>query len=258
MYLSADAADFITRWGNATGAEDDYGADLVAHLAGLHSRTRGGNLVSLGSALRHGYEPDHDSTGICLGALHEAVDMCHWAAADELLRHRIKRSHLLTALSTLLSHGEFYGYTEPDAGRIHEYTLRLIQRLDGLTQEECQRMLKQAFNGSAMSFHLPFMLNGATLAPMEEWGEQSDWEWDCWVVDEEEKGAFANRLRRFYCERLPRLLEQHHGHFPDFPVRNGRLFFTGNPSARLPMLCVRRPRNRMKDIERAALLFAKP
>lgn len=258
MYLSEDAGDFIARWGRDPGAEDDYGEDLVAHLAARHTRARNGNLVSMASALRHGYAPDRDSTGCCLGALHEAVDSCHWAMADELLRHRIRRSHLLTALGTLLSHGEFYGYSDPDSGRIHEYTLRLIQRLDGLTQAECQHMLKQAFNGSAMSFHLPFMLNGATLAPMEEWGEQSDWEWYCWVVDEEEKGAFANRLRRFYRERLPRLLEQHHGHFPDFPVRNGRLFFTGNPSARLRMLSVRHPRHRMKDIERATLLFARP
>ena len=257
MYLSEDAGAFIARWGNEPGAEDAYGADLVAHLAGRHGRVRNGNLVSMASALRHGYVPDRDSTGTCPGALHEAVDMCHWALADELLRHTIKRSHLLAALGTLLSHGEFYSYTAPDARKTHEYTLRLIQRLNGLTQEECQHMLKQAFNGSAMSFHLPLMLTGATLATMEDWGEKSGWEWYNWVVDEE-KSTFATLLRRFYSERLPRLLAQHRHHFPDFAARDGRLYFTGNPATRLPMLSVRRQRNRMKDLERAALLFARP
>ncbi len=205
----------------------------------------------------HEHAPNHDSTDDCLGALHEAVDSCHWAMADELLRHPIKRSHLLTALGTLLSHGTFYGYTDRYTRKTHEYTLRLIQRLNGLTQEECLRMLKQAFNGSAMSFHLPLMLSGATIAPIQQWGENSAWEWYCWEVDEDEKGIFANLLRRFYSERLPRLLEQHRRHFPDFSVSNGKLYYTGNPAARLPMRSVRRPRKRMKDIERAALLFAR-
>ena len=58
-------------------------------------------------------------------------------------------------------------------------------------------------------------------------------------------------------EGVPRLLEQHRTRFPDFPVSDGKLYFTGDPSASLPMLSVRRPRHRMKDIERAALLFAR-
>ena len=45
-------------------------------------------------------------------------------------------------------------------------------------------------------------------------------------------------------------------HFPDFPVIDGKLRFTGNPAARLPLLSIRRPREKMKDLERSALLFA--
>ena len=257
MYISRAARDFITRWGGNPDAEDNTGADLVTHLAALHEKARSGNLLSMASALRHGYAPDHDSSGGCMGALHEAVDTCHWAMADELLRHPIKRSHLLEALGTLLSHNEFYGCADKCTRKSHEYALRLMQRLEGLTQDECQRMLRQAFNGSALSFLLPLMHNGASMAPEEEWGEPSGWEWDCWIADEEEKDSFANRLRAFYRERLPRLLEQHRLHFPDFPVKDGKLYFTGNPSTKLPILSVRQQRNAMKDLERAALLFAR-
>ena len=259
MFLSSDAHDFFTRWGDAPGVQDEYGYDVAAYLAdspgiGRHRR----NFVSLDSLLRHGYAPDHDSTGTCLGALHEAVDRHNWAAADVLLRYPIQRSHLLTALGNLLSHGESYGYANRRTRKEHEYALLLIQRLNGLTQQECQSMLCQAFNGSVLSFHLPFMLNGAFIPPPSEWDKPRDelW-WYSWMMDEDEQGTDANRMRLFYSERLPRLLEQHRHHFPDFEVRDGKLYFTGNPAARLPLLSVRRPRMSMKDLERAALLLAK-
>ena len=66
-------------------------------------------------------------------------------------------------------------------------------------------------------------------------------------------------MRRFFRERLPRLQQTSSHCFPDFVVKDGRLYFTGNPAAKLPLLSRRRHRyrDRMKDIERAALLFAK-
>lgn len=254
MFLSSDAHNFFARWGDVPDAQDEYDRDIVACLAGSYERK---SLVSLDSLLRHGYAPDHDSTGICLGALHEAVDMHNWAAADALLRYPVKRSHLLTALGALLSHGEYLGYAHPSTRKEHEYSLQLLQRLNGVTQEECQYLLSQAFNGSALAFHLPLMLNGAVIPPAEEWGNpQAEHIWDNWLPDDE-TDPDATLMRLFYSERLPRLLEQHRHHFPDFEVRDGKLYFTGNPAARLPLLSVRRPRMSMKDLERAALLLAK-
>ena len=64
-------------------------------------------------------------------------------------------------------------------------------------------------------------------------------------------------MRQFFHERLPKLIDQHRHRFPDFEIRGERLYFTGNPTTRQPLLCTRRNRKRMKDIERSALLFAR-
>jgi hypothetical protein len=63
-------------------------------------------------------------------------------------------------------------------------------------------------------------------------------------------------MRRFLHKQLPQLAEQYRHRFTDFEIRGGRLHFTGNPATRLPLLCTRRSRERMKDIERTSLLFA--
>ena len=101
MFYSAGAREFIRRWGGSLDALDDNGHNLVARLAG-YGRDKG-DLVSLESAIRHGYKADVEGD-IWQSALHEAVDMHHWAAVDVLLRFPISREHVLMALCTLLSH----------------------------------------------------------------------------------------------------------------------------------------------------------
>lgn len=255
MFFSAAAKVFVEKWGHAPDAMNTYGHNLVAWLAG-YGRSKG-DLVSLESAIRHGYKADMDGN-IWQSALHEAVDMCHWAAVDVLLRFPISREHVLMALCTLLSNAEPLAETKRGARDEYRYSLILFQRLNGATQEECRRLLCAAFNGSALAWFVPLMSMGVTLPPQEKWDNRTDELW--WYndyTDPEEKGSFARLMRCFFHERLPQLIEQHRHHFPDFEIRGERLYFTGNPATRLPLLCTRRSRGRMKDIERSALLFAR-
>ena len=255
MFCSVGASEFIRRWGDGLDATDDSGCNLVAWLAG-YGRGKG-DLVSLESAIRHGYKADVDGD-VWQSALHEAVDMHHWAAVDVLLRFPISREHVLMALCTLLSHAEPLAETKHRARDEYRYGLILFQRLNGATQEECRRLLCAAFNGSALAWFVPLMSMGVTLPPQEKWDGRTDdlwWYNDC--ADPKEKGLFTQLMRRFFLERLPQLVEQHGHRFPDFEIRGERLYFTGNPATRLPLLCTRRSRERMKDIERSALLFAR-
>ena len=263
MFYSADARSFVKEWGDSLQAVDCYDRNLVTMLAergarGRHKR----NLVSLQSAIRHGYQADIDGN-IWQSALYQAVDMCNWSMADALLRFNIKRSHILKALGTLLSQAPLLDYSMLRARDEHRYALILFQRLNGATQEECRHLLSRALNGSAMAWFLPLMLNGVTIPPVEEWhnwheGNDEFW-WFCDDAAPEEKGIFAGLMRQFFRERLPRLQQSCSHHFPDFVVKDARLYYTGNPTARLPLLSCRRKRyrERMKDIERSALLFAR-
>lgn len=263
MFYSADAREFVEKWGYAPEAVDEYDRDLVAMLAerGARGRHRR-NLVSLQSAIRHGYKPDIDGA-IWQSALYQAVDMRNWSMADTLLRFDISRSQVLTALGAMLNQAPTLDESTCRARDDHRYALLLFQHLNGATREECRYLLSKALNGSAMAWFLPLMLNGATLPPPEEWhgwneGNDHEW-WFCLDADPEEKDIFAELMRQFFRERLHRLQATHGHRFPDFEVRDGHLYFTGNPSARLPLLSRRRHRfrRRMKDIERAALLFAR-
>lgn len=234
---------------------DDHGYNLVAWLAG-YGRGKG-DLVSLESAIRHGYKADVDGD-IWQSALHEAVDMHHWAAVNVLLRFPIAREHVLMALCTLLSHAEPLAGTKHRARDEYRYALILFQRLNGATQEECRRLLCAAFNGSALAWFIPLMSMGVQIPPQEEWDNRTGELW--WYndyADPEEKGIFDQLMRQFFHERLPKLIEQHRHRFPDFEIRGERLYFTGNPTTRLPLLCTHRSRKRMKDIERSTLLFAR-
>lgn len=234
---------------------DGYGNNLVTWLAG-YGRDKGA-LVSLESAIRHGCKADVDGD-IWQSALHEAVDMHHWAAVDVLLRFPISREHVLMALCTLLSHAEPLAETKHRARDEYRYALILFQRLDGATQAECRRLLCAAFSGSALAWFIPLMSMGVQIPPQEKWDGRTDdlwWYNDC--ADPEEKGLFTQLMLRFFLERLPQLVEQHGHRFPDFEIRGERLYFTGNPTTRLPLLSTRRSRKRMKDIVRSALLFAR-
>lgn len=255
MFCSVGASEFIRRWGGGLDAQDDSGCNLVTWLAG-YGRSKG-DLVSLESAIRHGYKADVDGD-IWQSALHEAVDMYHWAAVDVLLRFPIAREHVLMALCTLLSHAEPLAGTKHRARDEHRYALILFQRLNGATQAECRRLLCAAFNGSALAWFVPLMSMGVQIPPQEEWDNRTGelW-WYNGYADPEEKGIFDQLMRQFFHERLPQLVEQHRHRFPDFEIRGERLYFTGNPATRLPLLCTRRSRGRMKDIERSALLFAR-
>ena len=255
VFYSEAARDFMKRWGGSPDAVNDIGQNLVTHLAG-YGRGKG-DLVSLESALRHGYTAEMDGD-VWQSALHEAVDMHHWAAVDVLLRFPIAREHVLMALCTLLSHAEPLAETKHRARDEYRYALILFQRLDGATQAECQRLLCAAFNGSALAWFIPLMSMGVQIPPQEEWDNRTGELW--WYnnyADPEEKGIFDQLMRQFYHERLPQLAEQHRHRFPDFEIRGERLYFTGNPATRQPLLCTRRSRKRMKDIERSALLFAR-
>ena len=255
MFCSARAKEFIRRWGDGLDATDDSGCNLVAWLAG-YGRGKG-DLVSLESAIRHGYKADVDGD-IWQSALHEAVDMYHWAAVDVLLRFPISREHVLMALCTLLSNAEPLAGTKYRARDEYRYALILFQRLDGATQEECRRLLCAAFNGSALAWFIPLMSMGVQIPPQAEWDNRTGELW--WYndyADPEEKGIFDQLMRQFFHERLSKLAEQHRHRFADFEIRNKRLYFTGNPATRLPLLCTCRSRKRMKDIERSALLFAR-
>lgn len=263
MFYSEEARRFMEQWGYEPEAVDTYGRNLVAHLAGWSTRGRDKrNLVSMQSAILHGYKPDVDGE-IWQSALHEAADLRHWAMVETLLRFNISRNHILLALGTLLSQAPLLDATRCRAHDDHRYALLLFQRLNGATQEECRYLLSKALNGSAMAWFLPLMLNGVPLPPPEKWHSWDEcgddlW-WFCDDADPEEKGIFAGLMRRFFSERLPRLQQTSMHCFPDFVVKDRRLYFTGNPAAKLPLLSCRRHRyrNRMKDIERAALLFAK-
>mgnify|MGYP003300734752 CR=1 FL=1 len=263
MFYSADARKFAEKWGCEPDAVDDYDCNLVAFLAERGARGRHKhNLVSLQSAIQHGYRPDTDGP-IWQQALYQAVDMRNWSMAEVLLRFDIRRSHILTALGTLLSQAPLLDESQCRARDDHRYALLLFRHLNGATQEECRHLLSKALNGSAMAWFLPLMLNGVSLPPMEEWhgwdeGGADLW-WFCDDAAPEEKGIFAGLMCRFFRERLPRLQQASMHRFPDFVVEDGRLYFTGNPAAKLPLLSRRRHRyrNRLKDIERAALLFAK-
>ena len=261
MFYSEEARRFVEKWGNAPEAVDTYGRNLVAHLAGWSTRGRDKrNLVSMQSAILHGYKPDVDGE-IWQSALHEAADLRHWAMVEAMLRFNISRSHILLALGTLLSQSPLLDASRCRARDDHRNALLLFQRLNGATQEECRYLLSKALIGSAMGWFLPLMQNGVSLPPMEEWhgwdeGGDDLW-WYCNDAAPEGKGIFARLMRRFFSERLPKLQQADCVLFPDFEVREGRLYFTGNPAAKLPLLSRRRHRHRMKDIERAALLFAK-
>lgn len=243
MYLSQQARQFISRWGSFPGAQDDYGRDVISYLAdrGWQGKDRK-NLICLDSLLRNGYQTDA-AEDICQSALKDAVDMGVWAMADVLLRFPICREHLLEALQNLMSQMLCFGDSRFGTRKTHEYALKLMQRLGGLSPEECQRLIDSAADGAAFSFLLPLMLNGATPPALHMW-------------EDIPLSPFERLQQQFLSERLPRLLEQHRHHFPDFPVIDGKLRFTGNPAARLPLLSIRRPREKMKDLERAALLFA--
>lgn len=261
MFYSEEARRFVEQWGHEPEAVDMYGRNLVAHLAGWSTRGRDKrNLVSMQSAIRHGYKPDVDGE-VWQSVLYEAADLRHWAMVEALLRFNISRSHILLALGTLLSQAPLLDATRCRARDDHRYALLLFQRLNGATQEECRYLLSKALNGSAIAWFLPLMLNGVSLPPIEEWHGWDDgggdlW-WFCDDAGPEEKGIFAGLMRRFFSERLPRLQQTCQHRFPDFEVREGRLYFTGNPAARQPLLSRRRHRYRMKDIERATLLFAR-
>ena len=126
---------------------------------------------------------------------------------------------------------------------------------------ECLYLLCQAFNGTALPWFLPLMLMGISIPPREKWDEwcldENGLWWFNYYNDPEEKGIFANLVRLFLQERLPWLLATHSHRLTDFEIRGNRLYFIGNPSTRLPLLCTRHHRQRMKDIEREALLFAR-
>lgn len=263
MFYSADAREFVKEWGESLHAVDNYDRNLVAMLAerGARGRHRR-NLVSLQSAIRHGYQADIDGN-IWQSALYQAVDMRNWSMVDALLRFDIKRSHILKALGTMLSQAPLLDESKCRARDDHRYALILFQRLNGATQEECLHLLNKALNGSAMAWFLPLMLNGVNLPPMETWHvwnacNDELW-WFCDDADPEEKGIFASLMRRFFRERLPRLQQDCKHRFPDFEVQDARLYYTGSPTTKLPLLSCRRKRyrSRMKDIERSALLFAR-
>lgn len=74
MFCSVGASEFIRRWGGGLDALDDNGCNLVTWLAG-YGRSKG-DLVSLESAIRHGYKADVEGD-VWQSALHEAVDMHH-------------------------------------------------------------------------------------------------------------------------------------------------------------------------------------
>ena len=254
VFYSKAARDFMKRWGDSPDAVNDIGQNLVTHLAG-YGRSKG-DLVSLESALRHGYTSEMDGD-VWQSALHEAVDMHHWAAVDVLLRFPVSREHVLLALCTLLSHAEPLAETKHKARDEYRYALILFQRLGGATQEECRRLLCAAFNGSALAWFIPLMSMGVNIPPQEEWDCRTGDLW--WYADLEGNDIFSRLMRGFFLERLPQLLEKHRHRFSDFEVRDNRLYFTGTPATKLPLLCTRRSRSRrrMKDIERAALLFAR-
>lgn len=263
MFYSADAREFVNTWGDSLHAADNYGRNLVTMLAERGARGRHRcNLVSLQSAIRHGYQPDIDGD-IWQSALYQAVDMRNWSMVDALLRFDIKRGHILKALGALLSQAPLLDESRCRARDDHRYALILFQNLNGATQEESLYLLSKALNGSAMAWFLPLMLNNITIPPMEEWhswdeGNDELW-WFCDDADSEGKGIFAELMRQFFRERLPRLQQSCSHSFPDFVVQDARLYFTGNPDARLPLRSFRRKRYRvrMKDIEHAALLFAR-
>ncbi len=184
--------------------------------------------------------------------------MHHWAAVDVLLRFPVSREHVLMALCTLLTHAEPLAETKHRARDEYKYSLILFQRLEGATLEECRRLLCAAFNGSALAWFIPLMSMGVNIPPQEEWDcRTEDLWWYNYYTDLEGNDNFSRLMRSFFLERLPQLLERHRHRFPDFEIRNNRLYFTGNPAAKLPLLCTRRHRERMKDIERSALLFAR-
>lgn len=255
MFCSVGASEFIRRWGGGLDALDDNGCNLVTWLAG-YGRSKG-DLVSLESAIRHGYKPDVEGD-VWQSALHEAVDMHHWAAVDVLLRFPVSREHVLMALCSLLSHAEPLAETKHRARDEYKYSLILFQRLEGATLEECRRLLCAAFNGSALAWFIPLMSMGVNIPPQEEWDcRTGDLWWYNAYADLEESDIFSQLMRSFFLERLPQLFDKHRHRFPDFEIRANRLYFTGNPAAKLPLLCTRRHRERMKDIERSALLFAR-
>ena len=99
------------------------------------------------------------------------------------------------------------------------------------------------------------MSGGVNIPPQEEWDCRTGDLW--WYADLEGNDIFSRLMRGFFLERLPQLLEKHRHRFSDFEVRDSRLYFTGTPATKLPLLCTRRRRRRMKDIERSALLFAR-
>ena len=255
VFYSEAAQDFIERWGDSPDAVDDIGRNLVTYLAGC-GRSKG-DLVCLESAIRHGYATAVDGD-VWQSALHEAVDMHHWAAVDVLLRFPVSREHVMMALCTLLTHAEPLAETKHRARDEYRYALILFQRLGGASQGECRRLLCAAFNGSALAWFIPLMSMGVNIPPQEEWDSQAgDLWWYNYYTSLEGTDIFYRLMLSFFRERLPQLFERHRHRFTDFEVLDNRLHFTGNPAARLPLLCTRRSRERMKNIERSALLFAR-
>ncbi len=149
MFYSEEARRFVEQWGHEPEAVDMYGRNLVAHLAGWSTRGRDKrNLVSMQSAIRHGYKPDVDGE-VWQSALHEAADLRLWAMVEALLRFNISRSHILLALGTLLSQAPLLDATRCRARDDHRYALLLFQRLNGATQEECRYLLSKALKWSS-------------------------------------------------------------------------------------------------------------